>query len=42
MPNFVKIRQFEQKIDSKNFAGGGKKKKSKNKIQENFLISTSI
>ena len=27
MPNFFKIRQFEQKNDSKNFAGGGGKEK---------------
>ena len=27
MPNFVSIRQFEQKNDSKNFAGGVEKEK---------------
>ena len=30
-PNFVTIRQFEQKNDSKNFAGGGEKEKEPQK-----------
>ena len=43
MPNFVTIRQFEQKNDSKNFAGGGKRKKSRNykaTLKSDFFIAS--